>query len=72
MFGEEIFVVGANLCEQVYGTYKIIATCIEGATALPAQNNTCVTHASLKQGQSVLCYSLLPGSSLEGKEATKF
>ena len=44
---EEETIVGTNFCEQVfecqnipvYGMYKIIATCIERATTLPAQNN---------------------------------
>ena len=58
----------------VYGTYKIIATCVECTTMLSAQNNTCVMHVSLKQGQSALCYSLLILIAWflpEGKAATK-
>ena len=51
--------------------YKIIATCIERATALRA-NNTCVTRTSgSKRALLFTIDKLISGSSLEGKEATK-
>ena len=49
---EAIFPLTFNIC-----TYKIIATCIECASMLWA-NNTHVTH-EYKAGQSMLCYSQL-------------
>ena len=52
-----------------YTTYKIIATCIERATALRA-NNMRVTRG-IKQSKLFTTDKLISGSSLEDKEAIK-